>query len=464
MKCLLNCLAIVLFSFSFSGSAQALASFTRQTGMACTACHTQAFGPNLNPYGRDFKLHGYTWGNNGSLLSRFGGSLQGSFTNTQKNDPKFTPSDPNYDPNYGSRRFNANNNLAFDQAAINYGGKILGQLGAYVTFTYDGIANRFSLDDTDIRYSEDAELFDKSLVYGVSFNNTPSVQDLWNTTPAWSFPYASSSLANSPGAGPVINNLGGQVGGATLYTMIADSLFLEAGAYSSFAKNMQKGLGQWDYANPNMSLNSGAVKLDGGAPYWRIALQQEWAGHYVSLGHFGFRANIQPDVTIPGTDHYTDLGMDINYQYLANTQHIYEFKASYIREQQELLASYRQSNAAQINQQLGFLALNGSYTYAQTYSFNLGYNYIYGNSDQLLYSSSPTTKPNSEFFTFELDYVPFGKTADAGLSSYMNVRFALQYIAYTRFDGAVKNYDMTMAVPRSAADNNTLYFNSWLNF
>jgi hypothetical protein len=43
-------------------NAQAMPSFARQTGAACSQCHTQSFGPNLTPFGRDFKLGGYTMG------------------------------------------------------------------------------------------------------------------------------------------------------------------------------------------------------------------------------------------------------------------------------------------------------------------------------------------------------------------------------------------------------------------
>src|ERR1700719_3531566 len=39
--------------------ARALPSFAIQTGQPCAACHIGAFGPQLTPYGRDFKLHGY---------------------------------------------------------------------------------------------------------------------------------------------------------------------------------------------------------------------------------------------------------------------------------------------------------------------------------------------------------------------------------------------------------------------
>ena len=322
-----------LFSYS---TAQALPSFARQTGMACSSCHTQSFGPNLTPYGRQFKLNGYVWGSNESLLSRFGGMVEGSLTNTKKDNPGLA--DPNSTLSADSsavdmadakalanRNYNANNNLALDQASLFYGGKVYGQMGAFVQFTYDGVASRFALDNTDIRLADEADWLGQNFIYGVSFNNNPTAQDLWNTTPAWGFPYASSPLASTPAAGPMIGNLGGQVGGATLYSLINDLLYVEAGAYTSFAKYAQKGMGQWYY---------GAAKLDGGAPYWRIALQKEWQGHYVSLGHFGFRANLQPDPTVAATDRYTDLGVDFNYQYMANLAHIYELKASYIREQQ----------------------------------------------------------------------------------------------------------------------------------
>lgn len=448
-------LAVILFGLAYASGAQAVPSFARQTGMACTACHTQAFGPNLNSYGRQFKLNGYVWGGNGSAFSRFGGMAMGSFTNTKKNVDNLAA-----DNGWESRRFNANNNLAFDQASLFYGGKVFQQLGAFVQFTYDGVESRFALDNTDIRWADEADWLGRSFVYGVSFNNNPTVQDLWNTTPAWGFPYVSSPLAPAPGgnflygSAPAVASLGGQVGGASLYSMIDDTVYLEAGAYTSFARYAQKGMGQWD---------GGAVKINGGAPYWRIGLQKEWQGHYVSLGHFGFRADIQPDPILAATDRFTDLGVDFNYQYLANAKHIYEFKGSYIREQQQLAATFNQDEpgAAQLNQQLGFLGLNGSYTYDQTYGLTLGFNRIYGNRDTILYGASPTLKPNSEYFTFEFDYIPFGKKASTA-DSYLNLRFAAQYVAYTRFDGADKNYSSDPL--RSASDNNTLYFNTWLAF
>ena len=447
----------IIFWLGVCGQAHAIPSLARQTGMACTACHTQAFGVALNPYGRQFKLNGYTWGGGDqSYLSKFSGMIQGSLTNTKTDDYKFDPNSSNYSSYYGNRGYNYNNNLALDQASIFYGGKVFGPMGAFVQSTYNGVTNAFSLDNSDIRLSDEQELLGQAVVYGVSFNNNPTVQDLWNTTPNWGFPYVKSSLNNTPSAAPMISSLSG-VGGATLYGQFADVLYLEAGGYSNFDKNTLKGMGRWPITS----------KVDGGAPYWRIALQKEWQGHYFSIGHFGMRANIKPDIEQPGSDRYTDLGMDFNYQYLADTKNIFEFKANYIREQQELFATYNNGGADQLNQQLSFMGLNGSYTYDQTYTLLVALNQINGPADSLVYSGNSNFRPNSEYYTFELDYVPFGKTAGTGLSTYMNLRFALQYVAYTQFNGAGTYYNATPdtnGLNRNASDNNTLYLNGWLIF
>jgi hypothetical protein len=96
---------------------KAVPSFARQTGQACTQCHVQAFGPNLTPYGREFKLNGYTTG--GSLkIPPFSAMIQGSFTHT------------NGDQEPPPEGFGSNNNLALDEAALSYAGRILPKLGA----------------------------------------------------------------------------------------------------------------------------------------------------------------------------------------------------------------------------------------------------------------------------------------------------------------------------------------------
>ncbi|WP_173586047.1 cytochrome C [Methylogaea oryzae] len=442
-----------LAGLMMAGETQALPSFARQTGSACSACHVQSFGPGLTPYGRQFKLNGYTWSNGESNLPPVSALIEGSFTNTKRDNPAIVSSQqPDKNSSLHNRGYNANNNFALDQASLFYGGKVYGKAGAFVQMTYDGVQDRLALDNTDIRVADQATLWGQDLVYGVSFNNNPSVQDLWNTTTAWGYPYASSRLANTPGAAPIIGSFGGQLGGASLYTMINDLVFLEAGAYGSFSKNAQKSMGNYDPRT-----------VDGGAPYWRVALQKDWNGHYFSVGQFGFRANVFPDpLNHTNTDRYTDLGVDATYQYLANMDHIFELKGSYIRESQNLAATQSAGGAAKSNQQLNAAALNASYTYQQTYGVTFGYNRIGGTKDTVLYENNISNKPASEYFTAEASYVPFGKH-NSTAAPWLNLRFAVQYVAYNKFNGGDRNVDPSGVATR-ASDNNTLYLNTSLSF
>jgi hypothetical protein len=43
-----------------ASNAFAVPAFALQTGQPCTACHIGGFGPQLTPFGRTFKLEGYT--------------------------------------------------------------------------------------------------------------------------------------------------------------------------------------------------------------------------------------------------------------------------------------------------------------------------------------------------------------------------------------------------------------------
>ena len=62
------------------------------------------------------------------------------------------------------------------------------------------------------------------------------------------------------------------------------------------------------------------------------------------------------------------------------------------------------------------------------------------------------TRPNSQFYTAELVYVPFGK--DHSYSYLMNLRTSLQYIGYSQVNGTSAN----------AQFNNTFMVNGWLAF
>ena len=241
-----------------------------------------------------------------------------------------------------------------------------------------------------------------------------------------------------------------QVGGTTAYAMIDNLLYLEAGGYASLVNNVQKGLGVAD---------AGQQQIDGAAPYWRAALQKDWSGHFVSLGHYGMMANVFPgrDHSARTTDQFTDLAVDATYQYMANPKHIFEVKTTYIYEDQKLTASRIIGESDPSGRTyLDTFKFNTAYTFDQTYGVTFGYNKITGSNDAMLYSADAgfvSNRPNSQFYTAELVYVPFGK-AGSYAAPWLNLRTSLQYIGYSQFNGTTQQ----------SSNNNTFMINGWLAF
>ncbi|MHB1333589.1 MAG: cytochrome C, partial [Sulfuriferula sp.] len=58
---LINIVLVLILSL-ITVKAQAVPAFARQTGQNCVACHAGGQFPELTPYGRLFKLTGYTLG------------------------------------------------------------------------------------------------------------------------------------------------------------------------------------------------------------------------------------------------------------------------------------------------------------------------------------------------------------------------------------------------------------------
>lgn len=198
--------------------------------------------------------------------------------------------------------------------------------------TYDGIGRSFSWDNTDIRYARTTNLFGAETVLGVSINNNPTVTDVWNTTPAWGYPFQASGLAPSPAAATMIEGeFSKLVGGATAYAYWNRLVYLEVGGYSTLSPRMQQAFGE-----PNSSTSNA---INGVAPYWRLALQQEWGRNSLEVGMFGMSAAITPSRMFGfGRDKITDTGFDSQYQFLSDRDS-FSLQASIIFENQDLAAS-----------------------------------------------------------------------------------------------------------------------------
>src|SRR5207249_3687832 len=128
--------------------------------------------------------------------------------------------------------FAPNDNAAVDETSLFFAGRITDHFGAFIQATYDGVERHMAWDNVDIRYADQMRVLDRNLIWGVTLNNNPTVQDVWNTVPAWSFPYVGSGLAPTPAAAPRIEEaFAQQVYGLGAYTLFADTLYLEFGGY-----------------------------------------------------------------------------------------------------------------------------------------------------------------------------------------------------------------------------------------
>jgi hypothetical protein len=437
-------LAFGLAAFSVN-PAQALPSFARQTGKPCAQCHVVAYGVALTAYGRQFKLNGYVWGDATEVIPPVALMAQGGFTHTSK-DQVDQP----------APHFATNDNLSVDQVSAFYGGRITKNVGAFVQVTYSGEDRITTWDNLDVRFANTASFGNHSLVYGVSVNNNPTVQDLWNSTPAWAYPFIGSALAPGPAAAPVIaGGLAQLVLGATAYTMIDDHLYLEAGAYRGVSDHWLKNLGVGSDANPHM---------DGLSPYWRAAWQMDLMPHYFSVGVFGLNSKFQPDPSVPNEDRFNDVGFDATYQFTTDdARHSVSANFNVTHEKQTLDASFAAGGSASDSNHLNTVNLDVTYAYQQTWAASAGLFNTSGSTDMGLYAPDPvggslTGSPDTRGYIVMLEYVPFGKL-ESFARPWLNVRLGLQYTGYTRFNGGDRNYD---GFGRSASDNNTLFGFFWV--
>ena len=132
--------------------ATAVPSFARQTGLGCPACHTNF--PQLTPFGRQFKAHGYLLANNGDSWNKglldenniphVAFMVEGGYTHTNKGQT-----------GGAAPGFDNNDNWALNQLSFFYGGIVVpDNVGAFIQGTYNGPngqAAYWSWENADIR-------------------------------------------------------------------------------------------------------------------------------------------------------------------------------------------------------------------------------------------------------------------------------------------------------------------------
>lgn len=400
----------------FSMPAFAIPSFARQTGVPCSACHTVF--PELTAFGRQFKLRGYTLGSQLSskpLPYRLPLALGLQLGNTEVKD-QHTGADANAD-------FPRANQTIVQQAAFYYGGRIARNLGAMAQFNWDGIEQAWGAEMVDIRYARSATAKGKPLIYGVSLANSPSVQDVWNTSPMWFFPHLQDA-----GIMPMVTSLfdmtlDNQVGAVSVYADYNSRYYAEFG----FFRNGQQGIFR--------PLNTGdelSTAIDGTAPHIRLSREKYSGSHNFEVGMHLLRANIFPDSeTLSGAaDRYTDVAFDGQYQQ-ATGDRLLSVHAFLDREKRNWNASLPMGMASNASDYLNTLKVSVHYWYQRRLGGGIGYADYWGDSDRLKYAmagvptamGNATGSPDTRSWTVEFDWLPLKNT--------QNVKIGLRYVDYT---------------------------------
>jgi hypothetical protein len=441
---------LIALSWTASPNAHATASFSRQTGLACSTCHTTF--PELTPFGRDFKLNGYTLSSAKEVTEKgekkqsglsilenlpLSINLRGSFTQTGNRQP-------------GTR----NSNIELPQQVnLWFAGKLAEHIGSYTQMTYNVQANHFGFDNSDFfRYSRQTNLADKNLTWGIDANNNPTFEDLWQSTPGYGFPWAAPDAVVSPVAATLIDGtLGGDVVGLGAYGMWNDHLYGDVTLY----RTQHIGGPQPATGLDSTGTVPFAHNIKGAAPYWRFAWQASKGDNYIEVGTYGIHANSFPGAISGPTDTFTDTAADLTYERKLWKGDLLTVHSTFIYEKQDLDATFLAEGASQAKHILRTYRLDAGYHFGNRYSVTAGPFFTNGTADATLYPATAVTgsanhKPNNTGYIAQFAYWPV-----------QNIEMGVQYKGYTTFNGAGSNYD---DAGRAASANNYTYGFVWISF
>ena len=410
-------------------------TYARQTGLACSACHTHF--PELTATGRAFKLNGYVFRRSESLEGKNPEGQQSLLLNLVA--PVSLMVQTSYTSTKKAQPGTQNGTVVFpDQLSIFTGGEITPHVGGFLQITFDPQSGQLGVDNADFRFATHTNILAKRTTLGVSLNNNPTVQDVWNSTPAWGFPYGSSVVAPTPAAATLVDGtLAQQVAGLTAYTMWNDRVYGEVGVYRSAPLGVLRPLD-----------STATAVISGVAPYWRLALPNVWGQNYLAIGTYGMAASVYPTGVAGATNRFTDFAVDIAYMRSFGSNS-FTLDGTWIHEKQTWTAG----GAANATNTLRTFRMDAMYHIGQRYAFTLAPFATSGSSDSVLYAPAPMVgsragSPDNNGLIAEVDVMPW-----------QNLRLQFQYVAYNKFNGSSSNYD---GFGRRAADNNTLYILTWL--
>lgn len=451
--------------------ADAVPSFAGQTGAPCSACHVGGFGPELTPFGMSFKVNGYTLGGGTGPWSRmpFNVNFMPSYTGLAKDRPTapvgygannfVTPGCANFiiatGRTYGKGAWGAG---VLEKIYINLGDGLVAQRPTYI-----------GQGPSDLKLTKPIALKGgHSLLLGFDLNNKTTQGDPYDNAlygsrdsgdgARYFFPYFGPTNAVAPIARPIINSLGSNVVGASLYAFFDNSIYAQIGEYQTYSTDDLTLLGR---SNPAVGF------INGSAPYFRLAWQRTWATNFLEVGALYFDAPLNKVSGIANPlaqNEYRDWGVDLIYQrtFGANTLAV---TANYLHEDQDRTASFNAGKTSNRSDTLNQFRVAAAYYWNNTYGATLAYNAISGSSDTKLYPTASLTgsaahSPDTQSIIAEVNWTPFANNTGKGFPWY-NVRVGLQYQYFLEFNGGTTNYD---GKGRNAGDNDMLLLYTWWSF
>ena len=229
------------------------------------------------------------------------------------------------------------------------------------------------------------------LLYGVTLHNNPTMQDVWNTVPAWGFPFIGSSAAPTPSAGALVDGaLGQQVVGLGAYGLWNKLVYAELTGVSLCPAG--------HLTAPRLGCERRRAQCDS---VLALALQHQFGPNYFMIGTYGLSAHFFPTGVSGLTDRYTDLAGDLQFERQIQTG-VVVFRSTYIHESQhsDALTTGAEPGAANLQNTLNVFRANASYMPSIRFNFTAGYFNTSGTRDAILYPSEPLTgsangSPNS---------------------------------------------------------------------
>jgi len=429
--------SLLFFSAVNPPKADALPSYARQTGLPCSGCHYTP--PELNPAGRRFKLTGYVDRADETKVVKADGSkkraaldllgtlplsawLEASFTSTKSSVP-------------GTQ--NGSVELPQD-VSLFLSGAWTSHVGSFMQVTYNTQSDHFSMDNTDIRYANSTKWGRKDFVFGLNLNNNPTVEDLWNSTPAWGFPFVADDWAPTPTAAPIITSLAQDVAGFGGYMMWNNHLYADAALYRS---------GHIGASQPTDGSGFG-FNIRGVAPYWRVAWQQLAPKTQYEFGTYGMHMRSSPNTITGPEDDYTDFAFDVQIDRTVVRTDVLSWRATYIRENSNPVASAALGAASPGHHHLNTFLTNAEYHFGNKYSGTFGWFDTSGTIDPLLFTQAAVSGSANG------DPRGAGYIANFSFWPWQNLQLSAQYTGYTKFNGGSNNYD---GAGRNASGNNTIY-------